>query len=80
MRANQADHPVAMMCRVLQVSESGYHAWRTRPRSRRATEDGELLELIQGIYDASRATYGAPRVHAELSAQGIHVGRKRVLA
>lgn len=78
MRANQADHPVAMMCRVLQVSESGYHAWRTRPRSRRATEDGELLELIQGIYDASRATYGAPRVHAELSAQGIHVGRKRV--
>lgn len=78
MRANQAEHSVSMMCRAMQVSESGYHAWRTRPPSRRARRDGELLELIQGIHAGSRATYGAPRVHAELAAQGIHVGRKRV--
>jgi putative transposase len=67
-----------MMCRVLGVTESGYHSWRVRPASRHATEDRELLELIHGIYDESRATYGAPRVHAELAAQGVHVGRKRV--
>lgn len=78
MKANQASHSISMMCRVLQVSESGYHAWRTRPPSRHEVQDGELLELIESIYADSRATYGAPRVHAELAADGIHVGRKRV--
>jgi putative transposase len=78
VKANQASHSIAMMCRVLGVTESGYHAWRVRPASRHATEDRELLERIHGIYDESRATYGAPRVHAELAAQGVHVGRKRV--
>jgi len=78
VKANQASHSISMMCRVLGVTESGYHAWRVRPASRHATEDRELLELIHGIYDESRATYGAPRVHAELAAQGVHVGRKRV--
>lgn len=78
MNSNQASHSIAMMCRVLGVTESGYHAWRVRPASRHATEDREILELIHSIYDESRATYGAPRVHAELAAQGVHVGRKRV--
>jgi putative transposase len=78
VKANQASHSISMMCRVLGVTESGYHAWRVRPASRHATEDHELLELIHGIYDESRATYGAPRVHAELAVQGVHVGRKRV--
>jgi putative transposase len=66
------------MCRALQVSESGYHAWRTRPASNHARRDGELLDRIRAVHDVSKATYGAPRVHAELAADGVHVGRKRV--
>jgi putative transposase len=66
------------MCRVLGVSESGYYAWRVRPPSKRARADGELLEVIRLIHDTSDETYGAPRVHAELSEDGVHVSRKRV--
>lgn len=78
MRANQAVHRAAMMCRVLGFSESGYHAWRTRPPSARARSDMDLLDRVRAIYERSRGTYGAPRVHAELAAQGICVGKKRV--
>jgi putative transposase len=68
-----------MMCRVLGVSRSGYHAWEARGPSRRACQDASLIELIGHIFDASGETYGAPRVHAELRLQyGIHVSRKRV--
>jgi putative transposase len=66
------------MCRVLGVSTSGYYAWRTRPRSERARADAELSLHIQAIHERSSATYGAPRIHAELTAQGVRVGRKRV--
>jgi len=66
------------MCRVLDVSESGYYAWRVRPPSARARRDGELLELILAIHAESRGTYGAPRVQAELRAKGVSVSRKRV--
>ena len=78
MRANQADHSIAMMCRALGVTESGYHAWRTRPPSKHARRDAELLERIRVVHDVSKATYGSPRVHAELAAEGVEVGRKRV--
>ena len=71
-------HGIATMCRVLGVSTSGYYAWRTRPRSERARADAELSLRIQAIHQSSRATYGAPRIHAELAAQGVGVGRKRV--
>jgi putative transposase len=71
-------HGVATMCRVLGVSTSGYYAWRTRPRSERARVDAELSLRIRAIHQCSRATYGAPRVHAELADQGIRVGCKRV--
>jgi putative transposase len=66
------------MCRVLGVSASGYYAWRVRPPSARAREDGQLLECILAIHAGSRGTYGAPRVQAELRAQGVCVSRKRV--
>jgi len=66
------------MCRVLEVSTSGYYAWLERPVSRRAREDEELLERIRAIHKRSRGTYGAPRIHAELQEQGVRVGRKRV--
>ena len=78
MTAHQALHPVATLCRTLGVSPSGYYAWGKRPLSLRARADVELSALIAGIHGASRGTYGAPRIHAELAAQGIHVGRKRV--
>lgn len=71
-------HGVATMCRVLGVSTSGYYAWRTRARSERARADAELSGRIQAIHERSRATYGAPRIHAELADQGIRVGCKRV--
>jgi putative transposase len=66
------------MCRVLGVSPSGYYAWRSRPASKRAQADGVLLRQIRTIHKTSRGTYGVPRIHAELQANGVAVGRKRV--
>jgi putative transposase len=70
---------VSLMCALLKVSESGYHAWATRPPSDRALSDAWLLEKIKQIHAENRQVYGSPRVHAELRmAHGIRVGRKRV--
>jgi putative transposase len=66
------------MCRVLEVSASGYYAWRKRPASKRAQGDAVLLRQIRTAHEASRGTYGVPRIHAELRAAGIFVSRKRV--
>jgi putative transposase len=66
------------MCRVLEVSPSGYYARRTRPPSARALANAELSARIAAIHQRSRATYGAPRIQVELREQGIRVGRKRV--
>ena len=70
--------PVRTACRVLGVSESGFHAWRTRPKCERALGDEVLSSIITRIHAESRRTYGSPRVHAELRARGVKVGRKRV--
>lgn len=72
-------HAAATMCRALGVSESGYHAWRRRPPSKRATEDSALIDSIRSIHTTSDGTYGAPRIREELADDHqIHVGRKRV--
>lgn len=78
MKAYRAEFPIATMCRVLGVSRSGYYAWLKRPPSERAKRDAELTEKIEAIHERSRGTYGSPRIHAELRAQGIRVGKKRV--
>jgi putative transposase len=78
VRSHQGTHRVATVCRVLGVSASGYYAWQSRPCSARAQADQALLAQIRTIHDRSRGTYGTPRVHAELAAQGVHIGRKRV--
>ena len=65
-------------CRLLGVSASGYYAWRDRPPSARSQADAALLARIKTIHAASRKTYGVPRIHAELAAEGISVGRKRI--
>ena len=66
------------MCRVLKVSTSGYYAWRKRGLSQRSQEDQRLSKKIREIHKHSKGTYGAPRIHAELADEGVHVGRKRV--
>jgi putative transposase len=78
IEAEEATHSVPTLCRVLGVSRSGYYAWSNRPPSERARFGAVLSEKIETIHRNSRATYGAPRVHAELRAIGIRCGRKRV--
>ncbi len=75
---NRADYPVATMCRLLGVSTSGFYAWLKRPESARARRDAELSDKVEAIHSRSRRTYGAPRIHAELRAEGEQVSRKRV--
>jgi putative transposase len=76
--ANQAELPVHTMCRILQVSASGYYAWRQRAPSAQAIANGVLIERIRSIHADSDGTYGMPRVHAELIDQGQRVSRKRI--
>ncbi len=67
------------MCRVLGVSTNGYYAWRTRDLSVHAMRDAELMKLILEIHQKSKGTYGAPRVHAELTiGRGVKCSKKRV--
>jgi putative transposase len=70
--------PVAVLCRVLAVSTSGYYASLRRLPSLRARRDRELAEKIRRSHLASKRSYGSPRVHADLQAEGQRVGRKRV--
>jgi len=71
-------YPVRMMCGLLQVSRSGYYAWRGRPESPRAKMDRELMSKIRHVHAKSNGVYGSPRVHAELVADGVRVGRHKV--
>jgi transposase InsO family protein len=69
---------VKRLCALVEVSTSGYYAWKTRPLSVRAIADAELLEEIRAIHVESRHSYGAPRVHGQLTRRGHRVGCKRV--
>ncbi len=66
------------MCRVLGISRAGFYASGKRAASARAKRDEELCIQIRAVHQQSRRTYGSPRVHAELHAQGERCGRKRV--
>jgi putative transposase len=77
--AEKATYPIALLCRVLGVSRAGYYGWRRRPPSSRAAADAALSATIRAIHGASRGTYGAPRVRAELAdAHGVRCSRRRV--
>jgi putative transposase len=76
--AEKTTYPISLLCRMLGVSRSGFHAWEHRPPSERALADAQLGERIRTIHAESRATYGARRVHAALRHRGVRVGRKRV--
>lgn len=72
------EFPVARVCDVLDVSKSGYYAWLKRPPSQREQANQTLKLQIQGIWEQFKQCYGAPRIHAELQAQGLCVGKNRV--
>ncbi len=75
--AERATYSISLLCRVLGVSRSGFHAWERRAPSQRSLHDAWLVERIRAIHAHSRETYGSPRVHAELRRQGVRIGRKR---
>jgi len=70
---------IAVGCRALDVSRAGFYAWRRRPQSAHARDDRRLAVLVRESHERSRRTYGSPRVHAELAAQGERISRKRVI-
>ena len=78
IEAHRARYPVPAMCELLEVSCSGYHAWRGRGPSPREQENNRLLMQIRAIHSASHGSYGSPRVHEELRDQGKVVSLNRV--
>ena len=76
--ARDVAFPVSAMCRVLGVTRSGFYAWVKRPKPVRAKSDAQLAATVAAVHHRSRRTYGSPRVHRELLARGVRVGRKRV--
>jgi len=67
-----------VLCQLLKVSRSGFYAWLRRPPSARASADQVLTEQICTAFEDNRKVYGSPRIHAELTDAGVHVGRKRI--
>jgi putative transposase len=76
--AEKAHWPIEVQCEVLGVSRSGYYAWKGRPEAPRAREDAEVVVEIKAASEVGRGSYGSPRVHRELRAQGRRISRKRV--
>ena len=72
------EYPVTLLCRMLQVSRSGYYAWRDRPASVRRQRREELLRQIRQMHEQSRGTYGSPRVTIELKETGVSISRNTV--
>jgi putative transposase len=71
-------YPIAAMCRALDVSESGYHAWRKRTPSKRAQANARLEIEIKAAHERTRRTYGPERLQADLADNGIQVGISRI--
>lgn len=76
--AQEVAFPVGTMCRVLGVTRSGFYAWKKRPKPARLKTDAQLAVTVAAVHQRSRKVYGSPRVHEELKARGVCVGRKRV--
>ncbi len=76
--AEKVNFPIVHLCRVLQVSVSGYYSYTSRPESRRAKETRKLTVYIKESFERSRKTYGSPRITADLKDQGIHTSKKMV--
>ena len=76
--AEKARYPVRLLCRCLGVTRSGFYAWQRRPPSRRSREDGLLTRRLRLIHAVNRRTYGRPRLHRALRADGYRLSEKRV--
>ncbi len=79
IQAEKATYPLTKLCRWLDVTRSGFYAWRARPESTHAREDRRLTVLVRASFEASKQRYGSPRVHEDLLEQEEHVSRKRVV-
>lgn len=79
IREHQQEYPVTTMCQVLEVSVSGYYAWKQRPPSARQIADERLSVRIRQVHEATHQIYGSRRIRAELAEQGNSCGRKRVV-
>ena len=78
IRNHREAFPVGLMCQVLEVGTSGFYAWLKRPESLRSRENRRLLVEIKAVHQRSRQTYGSPRIHADLQANGHVCGKHRV--
>ena len=76
--AEKALYPVRLLCTVLEVSRSGYYAWVDRPAAPKTLADAQLVVEIRAALVRGRGAYGSPRIHRELRARGIRVGKKRI--
>lgn len=76
--AEKAHYPIRMLCELLGVSRSGYYAWIDRPAAPKAVSDAQLVVEIKAAMRRGRGAYGSPRVHRELRARGVRVGKKRI--
>ena len=76
--AEKACWPVGIMCSVLDVSRSGFYAWKTRPIADRAVADASLGVALCESHLRGRSAHGSPRIHRDLAARGVRVGRKRI--
>jgi len=78
IQVEKANYPLRVLCRVLQVSRSGFYAWFKRAPSERERRDEVLKPKVLQASKVGRGVYGSPRIHSELKAQGVEVARKRV--
>ena len=75
---HREEYPTSLMCRVLEVSTSGYYAWRERPESKRSRGDRILKVHIRSLFFTCYESYGPTRMADELAKRGVHCGRKRI--
>ena len=79
IQTEKATYSVAKLCRWLDVTRSGFYAWRARPESMHTRDDRRLKVLVRASFAASKQRYGSPRIHEDLIEQDEHVSRKRVV-
>jgi putative transposase len=78
MRENREEFELKHMCRVLQVSRSGYYDWARRGESKRSQEDRALLKEIRKIHQETKEAYGATETWQALKQSGMACGKHRV--
>ena len=79
IQTEKATFSVRAMCRLLEVSSSGFYAWQVRPESSHARRDRHVRARVCASFEAHRRRYGSPRIHEELLDEGLRVSRKRVV-